>query len=372
MSLDIWTSRVTVPGQLDVRVPPASLPVLKSVLRKLKIDFSILHSNLQDTIEQERTLNHQIQQTDNSGFFNSYANYTQMMTFLTELNAQFPTITNLVLVGTTIEGRNITGIVISGNRTNTNKPAIVLNGCQHAREWISPMTVAYIAQALCTNYTTDTDVKQMVDYFEFTVIPIVNADGYVYTQTDRMWRKNRRTNKNSQCIGVDINRNWNYEWATVGSSPLACSDTYQGPSGFSEPEETSVANYISSKNGRVQGYVDYHSYGELWMSPWGWTKALPADDPILEAGSKQITTSINKVHNQKFKYGPVYTTIYPASGGSNDWTYGAGKVVYSYACELRGNSFILPPDQIIPSGQESWAGVKTMADFIIQNPPKSS
>ena len=118
----------------------------------------------------------------------------------------------------------------------------------------------------------------------------------------------------------------------------------------------------------MQGYVDYHSYGELWMSPWGWTSALPPDDPTLEVGSKQICAAINKVHNQKFQYGPVYTTIYPASGGSNDWTYGDGKVLYSYACELRGNSFILPPDQIIPSGQESFAGFKAMAQYILQNP----
>jgi hypothetical protein len=47
------------------------------------------------------------------------------------------------------------------------------------------------------------------------------------------------------------------------------------------------------------------------MSPWGYTKELPPDDATLEAGSKQITEAINKVHNQHFKYGPVYTTIYP-------------------------------------------------------------
>jgi len=171
---------------------------------------------------------------------------------------------SIVNVGTTIEGRAINGIVISANTTNNaTKPAIVINGCQHAREWISPMTVAYIAQALCTNYTTDPNVKQIVDSFEITVIPIVNADGYVYTQTDRMWRKNRRVNKNSSCIGVDINRNWNYQWATVGSSPLPCSDTYQGPSGFSEPEETSVAKYISSK---VQSITNTHTHLFLSLS----------------------------------------------------------------------------------------------------------
>lgn len=54
------------------------------------------------------------------------------------------------------------------------------------------MTVAYLAQGLLTNYTTNSDVKAIVDYFQWIIIPIVNADGYVYTwTTDRMWRKNR-------------------------------------------------------------------------------------------------------------------------------------------------------------------------------------
>jgi len=37
------------------------------------------------------------------------------------------------------------------------------------------------------------------------------------------------------------------------------------------------------------------------------------------------------------------------------------KIKYSFAAELRDtgdNGFILPPDQIRPSGEEIWAGVK--------------
>jgi hypothetical protein len=38
-----------------------------------------------------------------------------------------------------------------------------------------------------------------------------------------------------------------------------------GPSAFSEPEETSLALYIKSR-GNVQGYIDFHSYSQLWMT----------------------------------------------------------------------------------------------------------
>lgn len=65
------------------------------------------------------------------------------------------------------------------------------------------MTVAYILNGLLANYTSDSSVQEVVDAFEWTIIPIVNADGYVYTWTDdRMWRKNRRQNEGSSCYGV--------------------------------------------------------------------------------------------------------------------------------------------------------------------------
>ena len=37
-----------------------------------------------------------------------------------------------------------------------------------------------------------------------------------YTWTDdRLWRKNRRVNSGSGCVGVDLNRNFNNHWNEV-------------------------------------------------------------------------------------------------------------------------------------------------------------
>ena len=43
------------------------------------------------------------------------------------------------------------------------------------------------------------------------------------------------------------------------------------------------------------------------------------------------------------------------------------KIKYSFAAELRDialNGFVLPPDQIRPSGEEIWAGVKYLLEKI--------
>ena len=83
--------------------------------------------------------------------------------------------------------------------------------CQHAREWISPMTVMYIAERLASTYETDPRVRAILDRAEFIFVPVVNTDGYVYTwTTERFWRKNRRNNGGGS-YGVDLNRNWGYQ-----------------------------------------------------------------------------------------------------------------------------------------------------------------
>ena len=58
-----------------------------------------------------------------------------------------------------------------------------------------------------------------------------------------MWRKNRRKNPDSNCIGVDINRNFAKKYGTA-SSNNPCKEDFRGPDAFSEPESSAIKNYI--------------------------------------------------------------------------------------------------------------------------------
>ena len=53
----------------------------------------------------------------------------------------------------------------------------------HAREWISPATVIYIAHSLLSNYSHDQTITHFVDQFDYYILPVFNVDGYVYTWT---------------------------------------------------------------------------------------------------------------------------------------------------------------------------------------------
>ena len=57
--------------------------------------------------------------------------------------------------------------------------------------------------------------------------------------TDRMWRRTRKPNNGSGCVGTDPNRNWGFHWnATNGSSTDPCAWNFMGSHPFSEVPQT--------------------------------------------------------------------------------------------------------------------------------------
>jgi murein tripeptide amidase MpaA len=259
-------------------------------------------------------------------------------------------------------------------KPNSGKPALWFDGGLHAREWITVPTVTYVADRLLNEYTSGSgnNSTQMLEDFDIIICPILNVDGFDYTWNgDRMWRKTRTPNKGSPCDGTDPNRNWNFHWGEAGTSTQKCSDSYQGPSPASEVEVQAVQSYICDHKDTIKGYVNFHAYSQLWMSNWGYTEMLPADYDDQNALSASAVAAIKSVHGKTYDYGPIATTIYPASGSSADFTYGQCGVKYSYGVELRDTGefgFLLPPSEIIPSGEEVFASVLAMATYVKAHP----
>jgi hypothetical protein len=129
-----------------------------------------------------------------------------------------------------------------------------------------------------------------------------------------------------------------------------------------------VSNFISSLND-VRGFIDFHSYGQYWLFPWGYTELYTPDNVTQSNLADQCVNTIKQVHNKIYSPGCSAILLYPAAGGSDDWTYSEG-VVSSYTVELRDTGrygFLLPPEEIIPTGEEIWAAVKTFAGYISSN-----
>jgi len=300
-------------------------------------------------------------------FFDQYNTFEQIAAWVDELAETYPNLVSISTIGTSHQNRPMRVVKVTAGGTTKSK-AVFFHGGIHAREWISPATTLWLLNHLVTGYSgNDPDIKRYVDTFEIYVLPVFNVDGYSYTwSNDRMWRKTRNPNTGTTCIGTDPNRNFGAGWGGPGSSNNPCSETYRGASAYSTKEVTVVTNWMTEINGgatgdKLKGYIDFHSYSQIWLSPYGFTGTYPPDFTEQDAVNRAAIAAIASLYGTRYTFGPIYHAIYPASGGSIDWAYEYLGAIHTYSPELRdtGNyGFLLPPAQIIPSGQETWLGLK--------------
>lgn len=97
------------------------------------------------------------------------------MQFLSDLQSAHPANSEIISIGNSLQGRPITGIHFYGASGKGSKPAIVIHGTVHAREWIATLVTEYFAYNLLTNYTTNSEIKGFVDNYDFYVFPVVNV-----------------------------------------------------------------------------------------------------------------------------------------------------------------------------------------------------
>ena len=339
------------------------------LIKKLGIHFEIVESNIErrlELFEQERA---QSRSRGIGGWYSDYKTWPEVNTKLASLATSFPEITSTFIVGQTHEGRDIHGIRITAPGDTTGRKQILLNGCQHAREWVAVMVPMYAIEKIIDAWYTDPAMQSYLESTEVIVVPIVNPDGYEYTYAsggDRFWRKNRRNNSGS-CEGVDLNRNWSFEWGGGDStSSDTCSDVYIGPGPFSEPETQAMRDLVNSLP-NIVAHIDFHSYSQLILEPWASSNNTPPRVTIVKALSSAMSGAIASVHGETYVAGTGGDLLYLADGVFPDWVTSLGAL--SYTIELRPTGspgFDLPPSEILPTCEESFAAVETMIQFVNQ------
>jgi murein tripeptide amidase MpaA len=271
--------------------------------------------------------------------------------------------------------------------SGANRPIIWIQGGIHAREWISPALVNWFAENFIVEYKAGNSVtKNILDNYNVYIVPVFNPDGYVYTQTDRNWRKNRNpAPSGSTCIGVDLNRNYNTSWGQGGSSTNPCSDTYMGTAAGNQREVAGEATYLKKIQGSYPIYaaIDYHSYSQLVLRPWGCNSSNSPNETVLKGFGDKISSDIRSVHGRVYTSQKSYD-LYVTTGTASDYWYDnditngnvRGTTTYrvaSFTIELRpasGSSvgFLLPPAEIIPTSQENWLAAKNFFTSVLTAP----
>jgi carboxypeptidase T len=304
----------------------------KSQIEKLGLSFEVLVADL-ETFYAENLRHSPAAKTNdvnaapnafNYGSMGSYLTYSEALDELDSMLLNFPSlVTAKASIGTTIEGRTMWMVKISDNpNVDESEPEVLYDALHHAREPMALMQMIYYMQYLLENYGTNAEVTYLVNNREMFFVPIVNPDGYVYNETTNpggggMWRKNRRNNGNGT-YGVDINRNYGHFWAydTIGSSPTPSSDRYCGPSAFSEPETQNMRDFCNARQFKTA--LNYHSFGNLLIYPWGWLPSYYTPDSNLYFTFAQILTDENG-----YTAGTGNETVnYTTNGSADDWMYG--------------------------------------------------
>jgi len=380
LDADIWSDHPGLLGYIDVRVNNEQ----KQYLVQRGLQFDVMISDLGNLIESEHlrlasnkpvSVMRAGHPEDINDWFSDYKKYADIVAQLQQWARDYPQFVSLKpSLGKSWENRDIWAMHIT-SPTGSNKNQILYTGMQHSREWISPMTVMFIATQLITQYGKEANITRYLDKLEFIIIPVTNPDGYEFSwgsSANRLWRKNRR--KNSASYGVDMNRNWDSDWGGSGSSGDQFSDVYRGPSVFSEPETKCISNYVNTQT-RIKAAIDFHSYSQLVLRPYGYTHAIAPDEIVLKKLGDGMRDAIYSIHKVSY-VSETGGDLYLAAGGADDWGYMKGKTppsktgYYSYTIELRDTGrygFVLPPAQITPTGEENLAAVRFMADFVISS-----
>jgi hypothetical protein len=307
-------------------------------------------------------------------WFSNYKQLFQIEAYVNNLETARPDLASVAIIGQSLQGRDVRAVTITGpdqpGNAAADRPVVLWNGCQHAREWISPMTVSYIASRLVGDYDTDPRVRDLVDSVRFVIVPVVNPDGYVYSWSgERFWRKNRRPLGSD--TGVDLNRNWGYEWGGDGSSGSPSSDIYRGAAPFSEPETQNLRDLTLSFGDDLAAHIDYHSYSQLILWPFGFADNAVTPEPdrtFFDTLATDMSDLILSVSGEF--YNPIQSwLLYPAAGASTDWFYGTAGAK-SMTVELRPSDqdvgglagFDPAPSEILPCAQENFEAALLFAE----------
>ncbi|OQR69887.1 carboxypeptidase A2-like [Tropilaelaps mercedesae] len=345
---DFWKHPSDVGHYVDINVSPSKKENFEKEIEKRNITSAVLIEDLEQEIRNVTSQGPNPEDpTDRNqqNFFLDYRSYGQMAKYMDQLVYKYNSKEKGLLVkkhkiGLSTEKRDLYVFEIT-TASQVPKKSIWLDSGMHAREWIAPPTVFYIMEELLKGYKQDENTTNILDHFTIYTMPMVNPDGYEYSRTT---------------------------WGTAGASTNCAMDTYAGPSAFSEPETRALSDFIYIRRQDMLAYLTFHAYSQLWMTPWGYTNALPPNYNRMMELADKATRALTKVHGTRYRTGSSTNLLYAASGGSDDWAHGVAMIPYSYTIELRDDGrygFILPTSHIIPTGEETWAGVKVLLQELI-------
>ncbi|HVL87416.1 MAG TPA: M14 family zinc carboxypeptidase [Candidatus Thermoplasmatota archaeon] len=240
---------------------------------------------------------------------------------LQELVAAHPDIARLHSAGKSVLGFDLWVVEIADFLNADKRPlegreVVWLDGGTHANEQLGMMLAYLWVEHLLTQYGSDPTATWIVENRHTYILPMVNPDG---NHMDSRWNAH----------GVNINRNYPVGWGQVNERVVG---NYPGPYAMSEPETRAVVDWLHKV--KPDYFNSFHTGVDMMLYPVGYAEIPAKDDAIFARICQELGET-----DPSF-CGPVYSTIYPASGiavdtayfdvGAVAWTYEVSREAFAY------------------------------------------
>lgn len=247
--------------------------------------------------------------------------YDLMTQQIDQLAAAYPDLIQVKSIGTTTFGREIKAV-----KLGKGEASILIDGSQHAREWMGTNLILYMIDRYAYAYEhnmkyDDYIVRDVLDNCSIWFVPMVNPDGVTLQQVGlnafpesyhdnliimnggidnfKHWKANAE--------GIDINRQYPAMWTGIRNSPkYPMFKNYKG----SEPAETAEAQSMIrfTYESDPEITLSYHSSGEVLY--WNFHNT-----PEHLARDKEMADTISSMTG----YSQVAPEKDPSGGGYTDW-----------------------------------------------------
>jgi hypothetical protein len=136
---------------------------------------------------------------------------------------------------------------------------------------------------------------------KYYMVPTVNVDGLayieeIYAKTGVLEAKRLNMNIgkglgcNSTLAGVDLNRNYDFNFGQGSASSAECLESYRGKAAFSEPETQAMRNFLTKHKEEMKFVFNFHCAGKQFIIPYSGEvpNTLGQEQPQIRSIFKEI------------------------------------------------------------------------------------
>lgn len=277
-----------------------------------------------------------------------YPYYPLLVAELQRLASDHPDLVKLTSAGKSVAGLDIWMLEIADfariekgeGLPLEGREVVYIDGGTHSNEYSGVYFVVEVAQFLLDEYGSNETAKWTVENRHTYIVPLVNPDG-----SNVFGRLNAHT--------VNVNRNFNATWGTVDEDPIM---NNPGPTPESEPETRTVSGLFDTL--KPDYVASIHCCGNLWLHPWGAEQLPLAEDfQMFQRTCDEVYAEVRE------DCGPIWSTIYPASGTTTDEAYArVGSAGWGFEMSGRGALLLWGQpaimDDVREQERESWGGIQ--------------